>query len=483
MTAILELENHLGGRWSAGEGPDFTSTSPHDPDQVVAAGRSASTAQVDAALRSASARRRSWRRTPIHERATHLLRAADILDGEAAGWAPTMARESGKPVGECRGELARAAQILRYHAHQADAPAGTQFASPRAGERILVDHRPLGVVAVISPFNFPIAIPAWKIAPALVYGNTVVWKPPTSVAATADLLMRALEASGLPAGVLSLVHGDAEVGDHLVGAPEVDAVTFTGSTPVGTAIAARCAARGVPVQAEMGGKNAAVVLADADLDAAVAAVVSGAFRSAGQKCTATSRLVLHTAIADDFLERLTAAMAGVTVGDPEDESTYVGPLISASARDRVDAATSRAVEHGARLICRMSVPEGVRGHHCAPTVLEIASCDAELWQEELFGPVLAVLRTDQIDVALEAAASGPFALSLAVFGSDLGDVLDAIDEAGAGMVHINSETAGADPHVPFGGNGLSSFGPREQGASARDFYTTATTVYLQAVKR
>lgn len=480
---MITLHNHIGGRWVAGQGAEYTSTSPHDPAVIVGAGCHASGDQVDAAVGRAAESARSWRRAPIHERAGHLLRAAGIVDTHLDEWQVLIARESGKPVGEVRGEIARAAQVLRYHAHRADAVTGKQYASPRAGERILVERRPLGVVAVISPFNFPIAIPAWKIAPALVYGNTVVWKPPTSVAATAGLLMGALAEAGLPPGVLSLVHGEQEVGQALIAHPGVDAVTFTGSTVVGLDVAARCAARGIPVQAEMGGKNAAVVLADADLDTAVEAVVSGAFRSSGQKCTATSRLVLHTAIADDFLDRLRNRLSALVVGDPEDDRTYVGPVISAASRDRVSAALARAADGGARTIAQVAAPDITAGHYCAPTVVELDSPDDELWTDELFGPVLAVLRADGLAQALEYAGQGPYALSVAIFGNALSDVLEALDEVKAGMVHINSETAGADPHVPFGGNGRSGLGPREQGEAAREFFTTATTVYLKATGR
>lgn len=476
------LDNHIGGEWVSGGGAEFTSTSPHDPAVVVGAGRHASADQVDAAVRDAAGQVRSWRRTPFHERAGHLLRAADFIDAHVDRWKAQIARESGKPVGEVRGEIARAAQVLRYHAQRADAATGEQYASPRAGERILVDRRPLGVVAVISPFNFPIAIPAWKIGPALVYGNTVVWKPPTSVSATAGFLMHAFEAGGLPRGVLALVHGEHEVGQALIAHPQINGVTFTGSTAVGLNVAAACAARAIPVQAEMGGKNAAVVLADADLDPAVEAVVSGAFRSAGQKCTATSRLVLHTSIADAFLQRLHNRMAALRVGDPEAEETYVGPVISAPARDRVQAALKRAVDDGARVVHQGPAPTEAPGYYCAPAVVELDSPDHALWEDELFGPVLAVLRADDLDQALEYAGRGPYSLSVAIFGQALPDVLDAIEEVKAGMVHINSETAGADPHVPFGGNGRSGFGPREQGAAAREFFTTATTVYLKAAR-
>ncbi len=478
--AVEVLDNFIAGRWMPGGGPTFTSTSPHDPSIAVGHGTCAGRADVDTAVAAANEAARTWRCTPAHERAACLVRAAAVIEANLDLWAGELAREEGKPIVEARGEVARAAQILRYNATHADTEAGQLFSSPRPGEKILVDHRPRGVVAVISPFNFPIAIPAWKLAPALAYGNTVVWKPPTSVALLAKRLTEALDRAGLPAGVLSLVHGEREVGQWLTEHPGVDAVTFTGSTPVGRAIAASCAARGVPVQAEMGGKNAAIVLPDADITRAVHQVLSGAFRSSGQKCTATSRLVLHENVADRFLDEFLPAVTALVVGDPEDEDTYVGPLVSEAARNRVGDAIDRAVAEGARMLARANHDGSLPGHYTAPTVLEVDDTETDLWNEELFGPVLTVVRAPDLDHALRAANAGPFGLSVAVFTADLSTALSSIEDLNVGMVHVNSETAGADPHVPFGGNKASSYGPREQGAAAKDFFTTTTTTYLKA---
>lgn len=476
---MVDLVNLIGGNWAEGGGDEFASTSPHDPDVVVGRGRHASRADVDAAVRAAAAAAPGWRRTPMHQRAACLIRAAAEVDAHAEEWARELAREEGKPIVEARGEVGRAAQVLRYNARHADAATGEIFASPRPGEKILVERTPVGVVAVITPFNFPIAIPAWKIAPALVYGNAVVWKPPTSVPLLALRLAQALQAAGLPQGVLSLVHGDGDVGRWLTEHDSVDAVTFTGSTPVGRALAGSCATRGVPVQAEMGGKNAAVVLPDADLDRAVAEVVAGAFRSAGQKCTATSRAVVHGAVSERFLSQLGDAAAALRVGDPEDAENYVGPVVSDAARRRLDAAVARAVDGGAIVRGRATLDGSLAGHYVAPTVLSVDSPAGELWDEELFGPVLAVTVVDDAEAAMRAASAGPYALSVAVFTADLGAAMTAMEELGTGMVHVNSETAGADPHVPFGGNGSSGYGPREQGTAARDFFTTTRTVYLK----
>ena len=293
---------------------------------MVAEGGTVGTADVDAGVAAAADAAASWAATPIHQRGAVLVAAADVVDRNADAWGLELATEEGKTKAEGIGEVRRAAQILRYYGNEGDRQAGEIFASPRAGEQILVTRKPVGVVGVITPFNFPIAIPAWKLAPALVYGNTVVWKPASTVPLLAIRLAQALSDAGLPAGVLNLLIGGSDIGDAIVGHRDIDAITFTGSTGVGRHIAATAAARGVPAQAEMGGKNAAVVLDDADLDLALEQVMFGAFRSTGQKCTATSRLVITDGIADRFLSALTDRARALVVGDPTDDAPRWVPL-------------------------------------------------------------------------------------------------------------------------------------------------------------
>jgi aldehyde dehydrogenase (NAD+) len=345
----------------------------------------------------------------------------------------------------------------------------------------MVTRRPIGVVATITPFNFPIAIPAWKIAPALIYGNTVVWKPASSVPLLAMRLAQALIDAGLPPGVLNLLIADGSVGTALAGHAGVDAITFTGSTGVGRRIAADAARRGAPVQAEMGGKNAAVVLADADLELAVEQVMLGAFRSAGQKCTATSRLVLDKGIAEEFLTELAIRVKGLEVGDPLLPTVAVGPVVSESAQANIQQSMRVAVADGARIIATSEGRQSgaADGHFVAPTVLEAPSREATLWSEELFGPVLAVRRASSVEEAFALANAGEYGLSAAVFTRDLTRALRAIDVLDVGVLHVNSESAGADPHVPFGGAKRSGYGPKEQGTAAREFFTHTTSVYLQ----
>ncbi|QCU77018.1 aldehyde dehydrogenase family protein [Citricoccus sp. SGAir0253] len=479
------LRHLVAGSWEEGTGAPLVSANPARPHEEVAHGLQATASDVDRAMAAASAAARDWARTPMHERGAVLARAAGALERRADELGLELAREEGKTLAEGTGEVLRAAQVLRYYGAAGDRAAGEVFASPRRGERILVTRRPLGVVGVITPFNFPIAIPAWKIAPALAYGNTVVWKPASTVPLLAVRLAEALQEGGLPAGVLNLLIGPGQLGAALVEHPGLDGLTFTGSTGVGRRLAAAAAARGVPMQAEMGGKNAAVVLADADLDLAAEQVLLGAFRSTGQKCTATSRLVVDEAVAGAFLDRLRARLDRWTVGDPTDAATHMGPLVSESAAEAVREGIRTALREGAALLHEGQGPDGGAASACfvPPTVLEVPAGPAgtanTAWREEFFGPVLTVVRAAGAEEAFALANDSEFGLSAAVFTQDVSRVLDAVDEIDVGILHVNSESAGADPHVPFGGAKRSGYGPKEQGGAAQEFFTHTTTVYLR----
>ena len=481
MSEGVALRQLINGAWRSGSGARLQSLSPTRPDIVVAEGDSATVGDAGEAVAAARDALPGWAATTIHQRGAILAAAAAIVERHGAQWGLELTLEEGKTKAEGIAEVGRAAQILRYYAAEGDRQAGEIFSSPRAGEQILVTRKPIGVVAAITPFNFPIAIPAWKIAPALVYGNTVVWKPASAVPLLAQRLAEALTTAGLPPGVLNLVIGNSAAGDALVSHAGVDAITFTGSTGVGRRIAAAAAARGIPVQAEMGGKNAAVVLDDADFDLAVEQVMLGAFRSTGQKCTATSRLILTRGIADRFLSALIAKADALVVGDPSVEATQMGPVISGSAKTDIIGGIDTAKTQGASVLAGGGgYRDGARGqgYFVAPTVVELTT-SADIWTEELFGPVLAVRRADGADEAFALANDSEFGLSAAVFTQDLTRALQAIDRVDVGVLHINSESAGADPHVPFGGAKRSGLGPKEQGGAAREFFTHTTTVYLR----
>lgn len=485
----VALRQFIGGHWEEGTGPQLVSTNPARDGEVVAAGAQATADDVDRAMAAARGAARAWAQTPMHERGAVLLRAAACIDANAGDWGLELAREEGKTLAEGIGEVSRAAQILRYFGNEGDRPAGEVFSSPRRGERILVTRKPLGVIGVVTPFNFPIAIPAWKIAPALVFGNTVVWKPASTVPLLAMRLAEALQEAGLPDGALNLLIGPGALGTRIVEHPDLDGLTFTGSTGVGRELSSKAAGRGVPVQAEMGGKNAAIVLADADLDLAVEQVVFGAFRSTGQKCTATSRLILAEPIADEFLGRLLARLKDWRVGDPADPTVQMGPLVSGSAAGGIRSGIRTALSEGARLVYGgaehgqddgTALPDG--DSFLAPTVLEVpdgpASAANTAWRDEFFGPVLTVRRAADAPEAFRLANESDFGLSCALFTQDITRVLAAVDDLDVGILHVNSESAGADPHVPFGGAKKSGFGPKEQGGAAKEFFTHTTTVYL-----
>lgn len=482
MTTTFDIRHFIDGAWVEGSGDQLIDVNPSRPGDVVGEGPGASDVDVDRAYAAARAAFDGWRRTPARSRAAILLRAADIIEAHRDEWGRELAREEGKTLVEAIAETGHAANILRFHAQEVERQSGGLFESPSPGERILVIRRPVGVIGAITPFNFPISIPAWKLAPALVWGNTVVWKPATFVPVLAMRFAEALEQAGLPHGVLNLVNGTAAVGEAIVAHPEVDAVTFTGSTKVGRIIAAQLAARGIPFQGELGGKNAALVLADADLDVAVEQVALGAFRAAGQKCTATSRVIVHEAVADEFLRRLAIRTEQMVVGDAQDEKVEVGPVVDAGARDRVAAALVRARSSAKAVVAPEPYSDGAlaEGYFLPPSIFELDEEDpGELWTEELFGPVVGVRRVSSTAEGIALVNDSEYGLSTAVFTTGLAAALTAIEDIRVGVVHVNSASAGADLHVPFGGSRSSALGPKEQGAAAREFFTETATVYLR----
>jgi aldehyde dehydrogenase (NAD+) len=390
-----------------------------------------------------------------------------------------MAREVGKPITEARGEAARAVVILRYYAGEAVRPNGVVIPSQAGGALQFTLQEPLGVAALITPWNFPVAIPLWKAAPALAFGNTVVLKPSEMSSHVASLLAESAVAAGMPAGVFNVLLGaGATVGDILISQPAARVVSFTGSMKVGTRVATVAAKRNVRFQTEMGGKNVAIVMPDADIAQAVGLVAAGAMRYAGQKCTATSRVIITKDIEGKFIDALRAKVAGMALGPVTDPNAAVGPLISETSRTNIrailDAAKAEPVYAG-------TVPEGdgyARGYWMAPMVLRGGSPDADLAQRELFGPVLATFTAEDLDHAIELANGTPYGLSPSLFTRDLRAAMNYIPRIQAGLVRVNADTTGVDPHAPFGGMKGSSSGTREQGPAAREFYTETKTVQI-----
>jgi aldehyde dehydrogenase (NAD+) len=449
------------------------SRSPQAPSDVVVRVPDTPPDEVAAAAGAARAAAAGWAREPAPVRAAALHACADALARAADEVTDLVVREVGKPVGEAGAELARGVAILRYFAQQALLPEGEVF-PPADGVSLLhTRRRPHGVVGLITPWNFPVAIPLWKAAPALAFGNAVLLKPAPQSPAVA-LRLAELFAGALPDGVLRVLTGLGGTGEAVVDA--ADAVSFTGSVAAGRAVSRRAVARGIPVQCEMGGQNAAIVLPDADQGAAAAAIAAAAMGYAGQKCTATSRVIV-IGDAGPFAERLAAAVESLPVGDPADRATVVGPLIEARPRDAIRAAVARATAGGARLLAGAEQPAG-DGWFQAPTLLADVPAGDDLLTEEYFGPVCAVLPAGSADEAVRIANDVRHGLVTAVYTSDLGAALTLSGRLDVGMVKVNAPTTGVDFHAPFGGDKESSYGPREQGTAARHFYTKTVTVTL-----
>jgi aldehyde dehydrogenase (NAD+) len=473
------LASLVGGRRVEGDEvvPDINPAVPDEHVATVAlAGPEIAAEAVEAAANSFA----GWRDTPPPARGDVLRQAADLVDERADSIGRDLAREEGKTLAEAVGETRRAAAILRYYAGQTLEPDGETYPSHSALTFLYARREPLGVVTAITPWNFPIAIPAWKIAPAIAFGNTVVWKPAEIVPLTSTHLAAAFLDAGLPDGVLNLVLGRGSVvGDTLVTHDRVEAITFTGSNAVGRAIQLRATEAGKKVQLELGGKNPAVVLADADLELAAEQVARGAFLSAGQKCTATSRIIVERPVLEELGDRVAALARSWPVGDPLDERTKVGPLASKSQLDSVSGYLDVAERESARVLAGGGRPDG-GGYFVEPTVLTDLPATSRVVREEIFGPVAALLPASSYEEAVALANDTPFGLTAALFTCDLGKALRFSRDIRAGVVKVNQESAGLEFQAPFGGMRQSSSGSREQGKVARDFFTQWKTVYLDA---
>ena len=450
----------------------ITSRNPHDPSDVIGEWQAAGAAEVAATVDRAAAAARGWAETPAPARAAALYAVADALTERAAAVTGLVIREVGKPRSEAAGEVARGVAILRYFAQAALLPDGdTLPAAP--GTLLMARRRPLGVTGLVTPWNFPVAIPLWKAAPSLAFGNATVLKPSEESSAVALMLAEIL-APHLPQDVFQVVLGAGATGRALTSHPGVAAVSFTGSVPAGHDVVARAAGRGARVQAEMGGQNASVVLADADFERAATAIAYAAMGYAGQKCTATSRIIVEDAAYAKFRDQLTSAVAGLGVLDPGQDGTLVGPVITERARDSALA----AVAGSGGTVLTGGTALDAPGFYLAPTLVELDSPEGPLATEEVFAPVAAVLRADSAEAAVRIANDVRYGLVTALFTQDLGRALRLADQFDAGMVRVNAPTSGVDFHAPFGGAKQSSYGPREQGQAARDFYTETRTVTI-----
>jgi alpha-ketoglutaric semialdehyde dehydrogenase len=471
--------NYVAGGWvDAQTGDTYEKANPWQPSTVVGVFASSGEADVDAAVEAAANAFAAWSKLPLAARGAYLTAAAASLERRVDEIARDMSTEMGKPLRESRGETLRAAQILRYSASEAYRPVGEHFEQSLTGNPVSTRRRPVGVVGLITPWNFPIAIPVWKLAPALMYGNTVVLKLAYESPLTGLHVAQAFEEAGLPPGVLNVLTGrGSTVGAALVRDPRVRAISFTGSVATGHGVRDEATRLGKRVQLELGGHNPLIVMDDADLARAAEAAYAGAFWSAGQKCTATRRIFVQEAAYDAFRDALLARIGRGRVGDPLDAETEVGPIVNESQFDEITSAIERGRGEGGDVVVG-----GERAHDEAylvpPTVFEGVRDDAFLSCEEVFGPVTSLYRFGELDEALERANAVPFGLSASIFTSSLATSARFQNEAQAGLLHVNSQTAGAEVHVPFGGIKSSGFGPHEQGRAAIEFYTEVVTIYV-----
>jgi acyl-CoA reductase-like NAD-dependent aldehyde dehydrogenase len=478
------FKNLINGEWVEGARVS-RNINPSDTRDLVGEYAQADAAQTREAIAAAQAAGASWALSTPQQRFDILDAAGSEINARKAELGDLLAREEGKTLPEAIGEVGRAAAIFKFFAGEALRQSGDVLASVRPGVGVEVTREPVGVVGLITPWNFPIAIPAWKLAPALAFGNTVVMKPadlvPGSAWALADILVRA----GLPKGVFNLVMGrGTEVGATLLEDPRVNAISFTGSVATGQRVAAACVSRMAKFQLEMGGKNPMVVLDDADLDVAVAAAVNSGFFSTGQRCTASSRVIVTEGIHDRFVAAAVAKLATLKVDDARKKGTDIGPVVDEKqlAQDLEYVGIAKA--EGAKLVAGGEAvsknSDGAPGFYMQPTLFTEATPNMRISREEVFGPVVSVQRAKNYEEALAMANDTAFGLSAGIATTSLKHATHFKRHSQAGMVMVNLPTAGVDYHVPFGGRKGSSYGPREQGKYAAEFYTTVKTAYTQA---
>jgi alpha-ketoglutaric semialdehyde dehydrogenase len=480
--------NFINGSWKeSASSREVSNTNPANTDDVLGTVRQATRDEARAAVEAAAAAFPSWRATPAPTRGRIVARAARLLEDNKEELAQLLTREEGKTIAESRGELLRSINVAEFCAGESRRMNGETIQSELPLNFAYTIKHPLGVVACVTPWNFPVAIPVWKIAPALVAGNSVVFKPASLTPATAVRIVEIFEEAGIPKGVLNLVLGSgSDAGEEIINHPAVKAVSFTGSNGVGIRLYEQVSRRGAKVQCEMGGKNPVVVLEDADLNLAVESTAQGAFGSSGQRCTATSRAVVVNDIADEFVERISARAGSMRIGNGADPNTEIGPSVDESQFKTVLSYIDIGREDGATLVCGGTRATGNgldKGYFVQPTVFDRVTPDMRIAREEIFGPVLSVMRVKNFEEAMEVANDCEYGLSSSIFSNDAARIFRFVDEIETGMTHINSPTTGGEAHIPFGGIKGTGIGDREQGSTALDFYTELKVVYVDYTGR
>jgi len=478
---VTKFDNFIGGAWVAGASY-APNVNPSNTDDIIGDYAVADRAQALDAIAAAKAAAPIWGMSGIQARFDALDFIATELLARKAEIGELLAREEGKTLAEGIDEVARAGQIFKFFAGETLRITGDILPSTRPGLGVEVTREAVGVIGMITPWNFPIAIPAWKIAPALAFGNAVVFKPAGLVPGSAWALAEIISRAGLPAGTFNLVNGSGrEVGETIVTSDDVRAISFTGSVPTGCDIRNRAVARGAKVQMEMGGKNPLVVLDDADLGIAVDCALNGAFFSTGQRCTASSRIIVTEGIHDAFVDALAAATKALVVGDARDALTQIGPVVDAGQLESNLKYVEQAVVEGGTLVCGGTrLTDKPEGYYMAPALVTDTTPEMTINIEEVFGPVASVVKVKDYEEALKVANDCQFGLSSGICTSSLKHATDFKRRSEAGMVMVNLPTAGVDYHVPFGGTKGSSYGSREQGTYAKEFYTTVKTAYTRS---
>jgi aldehyde dehydrogenase (NAD+) len=480
MSVSERIANLINGRWQpAASGETLESRNPADVDEVVAIAPASSARDVAAARAAFPA----WRAVPAPKRGEILFRAAERLAREKEALARIVTREMGKVIAEARGDVQEAVDMAYYMAGEGRRMAGETVPSELPNKDAKSVRVPLGVCGLITPWNFPVAIPSWKILPALIAGNTVVLKPSVLTPLCATRFVQILQDGGLPSGVLNLVHGHGEgVGDALVGHREVNVVSFTGSSAVGEKIEALCGTLHRPVCTETGGKNPLIVMDDADLDLAVEGALWGGFGTSGQRCTAASRVIVHEAVYGAFVTRFVEAAKTLRLGSGLDPKTHVGPVISADQKRKVLEYVEIGKHERATLLCGgHAVTDGAsaKGHFIAPTIFGDVTPDMRIAREEIFGPVVSVIKARDLVHAIEIANSVAYGLSAAIYSRDVNTTAVAERDLDTGIVYVNASTIGAEIQLPFGGTKRTGLGPREAGGrgGALELYTKWKVIY------
>ncbi len=481
MSEAQRFPNYINGEWVESD-RTLENRNPADTSELVGVFSKASAADATRAAEAAAAAFPAWAAMNAPARGALLFKIADSLEKNLDQLASEMTREEGKTLPEAKGETMRSINIFRYFAGEGSRQPGMMVPSERPRVFMWAERKPVGVVSLINPWNFPSAIPAWKLAPALIAGNTVLLKPASAAPLCSWRLVEACHKAGVPAGVVNYLCGSGgDVGDVMVDHPAVNAVSFTGSCEVGNAVHARASARRIRIQLEMGGKNPTIVLADADLGKAVGNTINASMFSTGQKCTATSRVIVEEGIYDEFVAATVEAAKNLEVGNGLEAGVQIGPAIDKGQLEVDDNYCRIAEQEGCTIECGGHVLTGGdydKGYFFAPTVITGVNNDMRIAREEVFGPVLVIIKAKDFDHAMELANDTEFGLSASVQTQDVSRVFEFVKGIQAGLVTVNLPSAGVEYQLPFGGTKGSSFGPKEQGPAALDFYTDYKTVYL-----